>query len=90
MERIKRVADRTARKDEPAARSLLESAIEVLSARLDSMADGNTEQAPRVVSQRLERPDRIVTPQLAIANVRGIPGICNRGNFQAEIVTVPA
>jgi hypothetical protein len=33
-----------------------------------------------------DRPGRVVTQELAISNVRGLPGIGNRGNFVAEIV----
>jgi hypothetical protein len=61
--RIVRAAERTAKKNGPAARSLLESALEVLGARLDAMADGNAAARPerratgepRVVRARLQR-----------------------------------
>ncbi len=55
--RVVRVAERTATKDEAAARALLETAVESLSARLDAMADGNSDSAPapRVTATRLQR-----------------------------------
>jgi hypothetical protein len=59
LARIERVAERAATKDPAVARDLLEQAVEALSARLDALADGNSEPPPqpgvRVVSHRLQR-----------------------------------
>ncbi len=53
--RIKRTAERVERREPDAARSLLESALEILSARLDAMADGNSQPPATVVTHRLQR-----------------------------------
>lgn len=55
--RITRVVERAVEKDEAAGRELLESAVEILSARLDAMAGGNQERQPaaRVTAHTLQR-----------------------------------
>lgn len=49
--RIMRAVERTATKDEAAGRSLLESAVEILSARLETLRG----EPPRVTAHRLQR-----------------------------------